>query len=105
VISDTRTNASNGGAATESYSSAALSSTYASSHVNGTTASGKRMREEDESDQQSRPASRGDDIDSLKRRKVGREGSVSGPATGNSFDREGRPVNRVKNPIPQRTRR
>ncbi len=105
VISDTRANASNGSAATESYSSAALSSTYASSHVNGTTASGKRMREEDESDQQSRPASRGDDIENLKRRKVGGEGSVSGPATGNSFDREGRSVNRVKNPIPQRTRR
>lgn len=110
VISDTRASVPNGGggggSAPDTYSSAALPSTYApSSHVNGTNPPGKRMREEDEPDQQSRPASRGDDIESLKRRKMGREGSVSGSATGSTYDRDGRSVNRVKNPISQRTRR
>ena len=105
VISDTRANVSSGGSAPDTYSSAPLPSTYAPSHVNGANSSGKRIREEDEPDQQSRPASRGDDIENLKRRKLGREGSVSGPVSGTSFDRDGRPVNRVKNPITQRTRR
>ena len=105
VISDTRASVSNGGSAPDTYSSAPLPSTYAPSHLNGTNSSGKRMREEDEPDQQSRPASRGDDIENMKRRKMGREGSVSGPVTGTTFDRDGRPVNRVKNPITQRTLR
>lgn len=105
VISETRASVSNGGSAADTYSSAPLPSTYAPSHLNGTNSSGKRMREEEEPDHQSRPASRGDDVESLKRRKLGREGSVSGPVTGTSFDRDGRPVNRVKNPITQRTRR
>lgn len=105
VISDTRANVSSGGSAPDTYAPAPLPSTYAPSHVNGTNSSSKRIREEDEPDQQSRPASRGDDIENLKRRKLGREGSVSGPVSGTSFDRDGRPVNRVKNPITQRTRR
>lgn len=59
------------------------------------------MREDDDPDHQSRPASRGDDIESLKRRKMAREGSVSGPIGGaNNFERDARPINRARAPIP-----
>ena len=106
VISDARGSLSNGTSGADgSYASGSLPSTYASSHVNGTASSGKRAREDDDPDHQSRPASRGEDADGLKRRKLGREGSVSGPIGGSSFDRDARPLNRVKNPITQRTRR
>lgn len=105
VISDARGSVSNG-SGTDAYASGSLPSSYPPPHVNGTSSSGKRLREDDDQDHQSRPASRGDDIDSLKRRKMGREGSVSGPAGGGTYDRDARPLNRARNPIPQqRTRR
>ena len=76
---------------------------YAPTAVNGSAASIKRGRDEDELDS-SRPMSRDDDIDPLKRRKTGREGSINTP-TSTSFDREGRPVSRARNVIMQQPTR
>ena len=104
AISDTRGSVSNGTSGADSYGTGSVPSTYAPSHMNGSTASNKRMHEDDDADQQSRPASRGDDI-SIKRPKLGREGSVSGPMGGGAFERDARPINRTRNPITQRTRR
>lgn len=104
-ISDTRASVSNGTSATDTYASGPLPASYAPLHVNGTASSNKRLREEDDPEHQSRPASRGEDIDSLKRRKLGREGSVSGPIVANTFERDARPLNRARNPVPQRARR
>lgn len=101
VVSDARGSVSNGTSGTDAYASGSLPSSYTPSHVNGTTSSGKRLREDDEQDHQSRPASRGDDIDGLKRRKLGREGSVSGPIGGATYERDARPINRTRNPVPQ----
>ena len=102
-ISDARATVSNGTAGTEAYPGS-LPASYAPLHVNGAPSSNKRMREDEDQDHQSRPASRGDDIDSLKRRKLAREGSVSGPIGGtNSFERDARPINRARAPIPPQT--
>lgn len=101
-ISDARASVSNGTSGTETYPPGSLPASYAPLHVNGATPSNKRMREDEDQDHQSRPASRGDDIDSLKRRKMAREGSVSGPIAGaNNFERDARPINRTRAPIPQ----
>lgn len=101
-INDARATVTNGTSGTETYPQGSLPASYAPLHVNGTTPSNKRMREDDDQDHQSRPASRGDDIESLKRRKMAREGSVSGPIVGaNNFEREPRPINRTRAPIPQ----
>lgn len=79
-MSDARGTASNGSTNGDHYS-AAPPHPYAPTQANGVTPSNKRMRDED--DYNSRPASRGDDIDALKRRKMGREGSsTSSMATG-----------------------
>ena len=106
VISDARGSVSNGASGNDTYAAAgSIPSTYASTHVNGTSTGGKRLREDDDPDHQSRPASRGDDIEGMKRRKMGREGSVSGPIGGSSFERDGRPINRARLPTTARTRR
>ena len=98
-ISDARANAPNGTSSVDNYASNSLASSYPSGHVNGATPSNKRLREDDEPEYGSRPVSRGDDIDGMKRRKLGREGSVSG---GSSFDRDVRPINRPPNrPVPR----
>lgn len=98
-ISDARATVPNGTSGTETYAGS-LPPSYAPLHVNGTTSSNKRMREDEDQDHQSRPASRGDDIESLKRRKLAREGSVSGA---NNFERDARPINRARAPIPPQT--
>ena len=102
-ISDARANAPNGTSSVDTYGSSSMQPAYAPTHMNGTASSTKRMREDDEQDYGSRPASRGDDIDGMKRRKLGREGSVSGAAS--SFDREVRQLNRTQNRPVQRVRR
>lgn len=101
-INDARAGVSNGTSGTETYPPGSLPASYAPLHVNGTPSSNKRMREDEDQDHQSRPASRGDDIESLKRRKLAREGSVGGPIGGsNNFERDARPINRARAPIPQ----
>lgn len=99
VMSDARSTAN--GNTGDHYAAAPLQPAYTPSVSNGTM-SGKRGRDEDDQDQ-TRPSSGGDGIDALKRRKTGREGSISTP-TSSSFDRDGRPMSRPKGGIIQRTR-
>lgn len=102
VMSDARGPTPNGTGGTDSYVSTPLQSGFASSIVNGSAPSNKRVREEDDQDR-SRPTSRGDDIEALKRRKTMREGSVSTPVS-STFDRDGRTIGRTKSTIIQRRR-
>ena len=105
IMSDARGSAPNGNSTAENYASAPLQSTYAPSHINGTTPSTKRIREDDDQDHHSRPDSRGDDIDAMKRRKIGREGSVGGLIGSNSFERNTRPINQTRTAAVPRGRR
>ena len=106
VVSDARGSVPNGNSGADGYASGPLQSNYPPSSINGVTPSNKRMREDDDADHhQSRPASRGDDIDGPKRVKKAREGSVSGPVGGASFDRDGRPISRTRTGIVQQQRR
>ena len=105
IISDARGSASNGNSTAENYASAPLQSTYAPSAINGATPSNKRVREDDDQDHQSRPASRGEDIEAMKRRKLGREGSVSGLIGSSSFERNTRPISQARTTAIPRGRR
>ncbi|KAL8827517.1 MAG: hypothetical protein Q9170_006989 [Blastenia crenularia] len=98
-ISDARGSLPNGSSSMDAYGSSSMQSAYAPAHLNGVTASNKRMHEDDDSEYGSRPASRGDDIDGMKRRRLGTE-SVGG----NPLDRNGRPINRTPNRPVQRIR-
>ena len=103
VMSDTRSSVPNGTTTgTETYASGSLQSSYVPSHVNGSTPSNKRLRDDDADDQ-----ARGDsdDVNGLKRQKMGRQGSIGGAATGSSYERDGRPVNRPRSSIVQRSHR
>ncbi len=102
VMSDTRSSVSNGTASTENYAPVSLQSNYAPLHMNGTTPSNKRLRDDD-SDDPSRTEIHGDD--SLKRQKMGRQGSVGGIAGGSTYERDGRPINRARSNIVQRSHR
>ena len=102
VMSDTRSSVPNGTTGTESYSSGSLPSSYVPPHVNGATPSTKRLREDDQDDQSK---AEGDDVNGLKRQKIGRQGSIGGAATTGSYDRDGRPINRVRSTIVQRPHR
>ncbi|MCJ1406006.1 hypothetical protein MMC19_000071 [Ptychographa xylographoides] len=100
VMSDARTTTN--GSTVDTYTPAPLQAAYAPTATNGAVP-GKRGREEEDQDH-SRPGSGGESIDALKRRKTGREGSISTP-TGTSFDRDSRPMNRPRsNIIQQRAR-
>lgn len=105
IISDARGSATNGNSTAESYASAPLQPTYAPSIINGATPTNKRIREDDDQDHQSRPASRGDDIEAMKRRKLGREGSVGGPIGSSPFERNTRPINQTRTAAIPRGRR
>ena len=98
VMSDARTTTN--GNTGENYSSTPFEPAYAPSTANGTM-SGKRGRDEDDQEH-ARPNSVGDSNDLLKRRKTGREGSISTPTTA-SYD-QARPVSRPRNTIIQRAR-
>ncbi|MCJ1352724.1 MAG: hypothetical protein MMC33_002708 [Icmadophila ericetorum] len=97
VMSDSRGPSTNG--TSDVYAPTSMQSAYAPTAVNGSASSIKRGRDDDELDS-SRPMSRGDDIEALKRRKTGREGSISTP-TSAGFDREGRAMSRTRNVIIQ----
>jgi len=106
-MSDTR-GSTNGNSGGDNYSTSnmgvSVQSGYAAPALNGSAPSNKRMRDEDDQDQTSRPSSRSDDIDGMKRRKTVGDGSVSGPV-GGAFDRDvGRPINRTRSTIVQRRR-
>lgn len=100
-ISDARGSLSNGTSNVNAYGSGSIQPAYAPAQLNGTTPSNKRMREDDDQDYGSRPASRGEDIDGMKRRKMGAD-SVSGAVGGSSFDRS---INRLPNRPAARVRR
>ncbi|KAK4695089.1 enhanced filamentous growth protein 1, partial [Lecanoromycetidae sp. Uapishka_2] len=88
-MSDARGTTLNGSANGDHYSVPPLHP-YAPTQGNGVAASNKRMRDED--DYNTRPASRGDDLDALKRRKTG--SSTSSMATGSyESDIKARPRN------------
>lgn len=100
VMSDTRSTANGNNA--DNYTATPLQPAYTPSTTNGTI-SAKRGREEDEQET-ARPSSVGDSADLLKRRKTGREGSISTPTTA-TFDRDGRPMSRPRTTnIQQRAR-
>ena len=100
-ISDARGSLSNGTSSVNAYGSSSIQPAYAPAQLNGTAPSQKRMREDDDPDYGSRPASRGDNIDGLKRQKMGAD-NVGGPVGGSSFDR---PINRTPNRPVARVRR
>ena len=88
-MSDTRGTVTNGNNGAEHYSTAPLHP-YAPTQANGVNSSNKRMREDEE--YTSRPESRNDDIDSMKRRKMGREGSGAGKIASSSYESDVKPV-------------
>ncbi|KAL8719346.1 MAG: hypothetical protein Q9225_003647 [Loekoesia sp. 1 TL-2023] len=102
-ISDARGTLPNGTSSIDAYGSSSMQSAYAPAHMNGVTPSNKRMREDEDPEYGSRPTSRGDDIDGMKRRKFGTE-SVGGVVGGSSLDRNGRPINRTQTRPVQRIR-
>lgn len=102
VMSDTRSSVPNGTASTETYSSGSLQSGYVPSHVNGSTPANKRLREEDPDDQ---ARVEGDDVNGLKRQKIGRQSSIGGATASNSYDRDGRPINRARSNVVPRSHR
>ena len=103
-MSDARGTAPNGNASADGYAATNIQSTYAPTAVNGASPSNKRLREDDDADQQSRPTSRGADLEGLKRRKTTRDNSISVVAGTGSYDRDGRPVGRLRNSTGQRRR-
>lgn len=88
-MSDTRGTVTNGNNGAEHYATAPLHP-YAPTQANGVNSSNKRMREDEE--YTSRPESRNDDIDSMKRRKLGREGSGAGKIASSSYESDVKPV-------------
>ncbi|KAL8733465.1 MAG: hypothetical protein Q9166_002091 [cf. Caloplaca sp. 2 TL-2023] len=99
-ISDARSSLPNGTSGVDTYGTSSMQAAYAPAHMNGTAPSNKRMREDDDPEYGSRPASRGDDIEGLKRRKMGAESVGS-----SSYDRDNRSLNRTQNRPVQRIRR
>ncbi|KAL8787294.1 MAG: hypothetical protein Q9213_002285 [Squamulea squamosa] len=89
-ISDARGSMPNGTSSVDTYGTSSMQAAYAPAHMNGTTPSTKRMREDDQ-DYGSRPASRGDDIEGLKRRKMGAD---------SSFEQDNRSINRTQHNRP-----
>ena len=89
-MSDARGSVPNGNTTTDHYS--APLHPYAPTQANGVTSSSKRMREDD--DYNSRPASRSEDIEAMKRRKMGRESS--GNMVTGSYDADVKPLNRAR---------
>lgn len=99
-MSDARGSVSNGSANADAYSSAPIHP-YAPTQQNGVASSNKRMRDDEE---YSRPASRSEDIDSMKRRKMGLEGSAAGSMVTGSYDSDIKSHNRSRNVAAPRTR-
>lgn len=94
-ISDARASLPNGTSGVDAYGSGTMQSAYAPAHMNGATPSNKRMREDEDPDYGSRPASRGDDIDGMKRRKFA-TGSAVGSGSLDQSRTQNRPVQRIR---------
>jgi len=99
-MSDARGSVSNGNSSADPYSSATIHP-YAPTQQNGVAPSTKRMRDDDE---YSRPASRSEDIDSMKRRKMGLEGSAAGAMVTGSYDSDIKSHGRPRSVATARTR-
>lgn len=89
TMSDARGTLPNGNTTADHYS--APLHPYAPTQSNGVTST-KRMREDD--DYNSRPASRSEDLDSLKRRKLGTEGGRTGSMVTGTYEGDVKPRNR-----------
>ncbi|KAI4136806.1 MAG: hypothetical protein L6R39_007603, partial [Caloplaca ligustica] len=94
-ISDARGTLPNGGSSVDAYGSGTMQSAYAPAHMNGVTPSSKRMREDDDAEYGSRPASRGDDMEGMKRRKFAAASAVGGTALDQNRS-QNRPVQRIR---------
>lgn len=92
--SDTRGALPNGNVAADGH----VPGAYAPTAMNGATPSNKRLRDDDDA----YPKAHSDDIDTLKRRKMGREGSSAGLTNG-AYDE--RSINRAKSSTSVRSRR
>ncbi|KAF2807877.1 apses-domain-containing protein [Mytilinidion resinicola] len=104
VMSDTRGSTANGNSTADAYQAPAAVPAYANQTyaTNGVSSNKRGRDDEDEQDSYGRPSSRGgEDIDSLKRRKTIREGSVGGPVA-SAFDRDRNGLQRTRSAIPQR---
>ena len=97
IVGDIRSKVVNSHSSSDSY---AASSGYPPAAVNGTGVSNKRQREDDDSEYKGRPASGGEEIDSLKRLRRDREGSM-----GTAFDSQGRPMSHSRSTIIRSARR
>ena len=95
--SDTRGALPNGNVAT---GDGHMPGPYAPTQMNGATPSNKRVREDDDV----YPKAHSDDIDAIKRRKMGREGSSAGLTNG-AYEDAVRPLNRAKSSATSRSRR
>jgi protein SOK2 len=98
-MSDARGSVPNGSTNTDHYSTPIHP--YAPTQSNGVNASSKRMREDD--DYNSRPASRSDDIEAMKRRKMSREGTGASSMV-TAYEPEVKPLNRARNIATPRAR-
>lgn len=98
-MSDARGTVPNGNSSTDHYSSAPLHP-YAPTQQNGVAPSSKRVRDDDD---YSRPSSRSEDYDSLKRRKTGFEHAPNSIVTG-SYDSDIKSRNRPRNVATSQTR-
>ena len=99
-MSDTRGAVSNGTTSTDHYSSAPLHP-YAPTQQNGVPPSNKRLRDDDD---YSRPASRSEDVDSMKRRKMGLESNAASTMITGAYDSEVKSHSRPRNVPTPRTR-
>lgn len=97
-MSDARGSVSNGNASAEPYSSASIQP-YAPTQQNGVAASNKRGRDDDEY----RPAN-SEDIDSMKRRKMGLEGGTAGTMVTGTYDSDMKSHSRPRTVATPRTR-
>ena len=99
-MSDTRGALPNGNTSADHYSTPPMHP-YAPTQQNGVAPSSKRLREEDD---YSRPSSRSEDVDSMKRRKMGLESTATGSMVTGSYDSDVKAHSRPRSVATPRTR-
>ena len=99
-MSDARGSVPNGNANADHYSSVPMHP-YAPTQQNGVPSSGKRLRDDED---YSRPASRTEDADSSKRRKMGLEGNAANGMVTGPYENEVKSHNRPRSVATPRTR-